>query len=83
MLFRKFKKMFRTLKNKLKCFFCRKSCDLKYHVGNHGYYSGFGYISNDCPKEMRKRYPFYGMSVKEIRKYMQNLNTNEHDKEEQ
>lgn len=73
MIFRKLKKFFRTLKNKVKCFFCKKSCDIKYRIGDKHYYSGLGYISNECPKEMRKRYPFYGMSVKQIREYVKNM----------
>lgn len=67
---------FKTLKNKMRCLFCRKYCDIRYRIGECRYYSGYGYRSFDCPKDIKKLVPTSGMTVKEIREQMKKAHEN-------
>lgn len=57
---------FLSLINKFRCFFCKENCDVKYRIGERRYYSGYGYGSLGCPKDIKKTVPYCGMSVIEI-----------------
>lgn len=63
---------FKSLRNLLRCTFCRRKtfCGTRYQIGTRHYYSGFGFVSSQCPKELERTVPFYGMTVKEIREHM-------------
>lgn len=61
---------FKSLRNSLRCFFCRKNCNVKYRIGERRYYSGYGYGALECPKDIKKAVPYAGMTVKEIREQM-------------
>ena len=40
----------------IRCFFClRRSCYARYQIGNRTYYSGFGFVSTQCPKKLGKK----------------------------